>query len=241
MPARYVADYAGVINDIEENSLNGVLQELEQKSGAQYIVLTVQSTEGVPIEQYAIELAEGWKLGQKGKDNGLLFVLAEKDKRYRFEVGYGLEGFVTDQYCGRVGREVLVPLLRQGKTSQAIYQANLEVVRKIAKEAGVTLTGMPKVTPAPVASQRRVRPCCSYLPLLLFMMLIFGGRGRGMGLWMLLPFMMGGFGGTGGYGGGGGGRGGGEVGGGVRGVGGGGGGGVGGGGGGREAGEKGLA
>ncbi|MHC4074918.1 MAG: TPM domain-containing protein [Planctomycetota bacterium] len=201
MPTRYVADYAGVINDIEENSLNGVLQELEQRTGAQYIVLTVRSTKGVPIEQYAIELAEGWKLGQKGKDNGLLFVLAEKDKRYRFEVGYGLEGFVTDQYCGRVGRDVLVPLLRGGKTSQAIYQANLEVVRKIAKEAGVTLTGMPKAVPGPIVPQRRARLCCSYLPLLLFMMMIFGGRGRGRGLWMLLPFMMmGGFGGTGGYG-----------------------------------------
>jgi hypothetical protein len=157
MPTRYVADYAGVINDIEENSLNGVLQELEQRTGAQYIVLTVRSTKGVPIEQYAIELAEGWKLGQKGKDNGLLFVLAEKDKRYRFEVGYGLEGFVTDQYCGRVGRDVLVPLLRGGKTSQAIYQANLEVVRKIAKEAGVTLTGMPKAVPGPIVPQRRAR------------------------------------------------------------------------------------
>jgi uncharacterized protein len=199
MPARYVADYAGVINDIEENSLNGVLQELEQTTSAQYIVLTIQSTKGMPIEQYAIELAEGWKLGQKGKDNGLLFVLAAKDRRYRFEVGYGLEGFVTDQYCGRVGRDVLVPLLRQGKTSQAIYQANLEVVRKIAKEAGVTLTGMPKIAPGRAVPQRRARPCCSYLPLLLFLMLIFGGRGRG--LWMLLPFMMmGGFGGTGGYG-----------------------------------------
>jgi uncharacterized protein len=147
--------------------------------------LTVQTTGGTPIEQFAIELAEKWKLGQKGKDNGMLFVIAVADRRYRFEVGYGLEGFITDQYCGRVGREVLAPLIKQGNYSKGIHQANLEVVRKIATEAGVTLTGMPKLRPAPVARPvRRGLPCCSILPVLIFMLLLFGGLGRGMGWWI---------------------------------------------------------
>ncbi|MHC4617490.1 MAG: TPM domain-containing protein [Planctomycetota bacterium] len=201
MPRHYVEDYANVINDSDERSLNGVLQELEQKTGAQYIVLTVQTTGGIPIEQFAIELAEKWKLGQKGKDNGMLFVIAVADRRYRFEVGYGLEGFITDQYCGRVGREVLAPLLKQGDYSRGIHQANLEVVRKIATEAGVTLSGMPKLRPAPVARPvRRGLPCCTILPVLIFMLLLFGGLGRGMGWWFFLPFMFSGFGGYGGYG-----------------------------------------
>ena len=200
MPRHYVEDYAGVISDSDERSLNGILQELEQKTGAQYIVLTVQTTGGMPIEQFAIELAEKWKLGQKGKDNGMLFVLARNDRKWRFEVGYGLEGYVTDQYCGRIGRDVLVPYLRKGDYSQGIYQANLQIIQTIAKEAGVSLSGMPRIDPAPVSSPSRGLPCCGALPILFFLFLIFGGLGRGMGWWFLLPFIMGGFGGHGGYG-----------------------------------------
>jgi uncharacterized protein len=200
VPSHYVEDYANVINPSDEKSLNGLLQELEQKTGAQYIILTVQTTNGVPIEQYAFELAEKWKLGQKGKDNGMLFVLAQNDRKWRFEVGYGLEGFITDQYCGRVGRNVLVPYIKQGNTNRGIYESNLQIVQRIATEYGVTLSGMPKLTPVPniPRTRRRALPCCSLLPLLFFMFLIFGGRG--MGLWFFLPFMLGGFGGHGGYG-----------------------------------------
>jgi uncharacterized protein len=199
-PRNYVEDHANVINDSDEHSLNGILQELEQKTGTQYIVLTELSTGGLPIEQFAIELAEKWKLGVKGKDNGMLFVLAKNDRRWRFEVGYGLEGFITDQYCSRIGRDVLVPYLRKGDYSRGIYEANMRIVQRIASEAGVNLTGMPKVTPVPVRDRRRGLPCCSALPIIIFMLLIFGGAGRGMGWWFFLPFMMGGFGGHGGYG-----------------------------------------
>ena len=200
MPRHYVEDYANVINSADERSLNGILQELEQKTGAQYIILTVQTTGGLPIEQFSIELAEKWKLGQKGKDNGMLFTLAVKDRRYRFEVGYGLEGFITDQFCGRVGREVLVPYLKKENYSQGIYQANLRVIEKIASAAGVTLTGMPKMAPLPVKPRRRGLPCCGALLPLLFFLILFGGLGRRMGWWFFLPFMFGGFGGHGGYG-----------------------------------------
>ena len=201
-PRHYVEDYANVINSSNEQSLNGILQELEQKTGTQYIILTVETTAPLPIEQFAIELAEKWKLGQKGKDNGLLFVLAKNDRRWRFEVGYGLEGFVTDAYCSRVGREVLEPYLKRGDYSQGIHQANLQIAQKIAAQSGVTLTGMPKLRPIPAQQKPRRRglPCCSILPLLFIFLILFGGLGRGMGWWFFLPFMLGGFGGYGGYG-----------------------------------------
>ena len=200
MPRHYVEDYADLVNPADEQSLNGILQELEQKTGAQYIVLTVLTTAGLPIEQFAIELAEKWKVGQKGKDNGMLFVLAKNDRTWRFEVGYGLEGFVTDQYCGRVGREVLVPHLRRGDYSQGIYQANVQIAQRIASESGVTLGDTARIQPVPVRDSRRGLPCCAALPTLLLLLLVFGGFGRGMGWWFLLPFMFGGFGGQGGYG-----------------------------------------
>ena len=201
MPRNHVEDYANVINASDERSLNGVLQELKQKTGAQYIVLTVLSTGGLPIEQFSIELVEKWKLGQKGKDNGMLFVFTAKERQARFEVGYGLEGFITDQYTNRVGRNVLVKYIKQGNTSRGIYETNLQIIQRIAAEYGVSLTGMPKITPVPPVRRRtRGLPCCGALPMLLFMFLLFSGRGRGMGMWFFLPFMMGGFGGHGGYG-----------------------------------------
>jgi uncharacterized protein len=200
LPQHYVEDYANVINPSDEHSLNGILQELNQKTGTQYIVLTVPSTGGLPIEQYSIELAEKWKLGRKGKDNGMLFVFAQKERQARFEVGYGLEGYITDQYTNRVGRNVLVPNIKQGNTSRGIYETNLQIAQRIATEYGVTLSGMPDIKPVPARDGRRSLPCCSVLPMLFFMLLIFSGLGRGMGWWFFLPFMLGGFGGQGGYG-----------------------------------------
>lgn len=200
MPRNYVEDYAGVIDPADEQSLNAILKELEQKTGAQYIVLTVQSTQGEPIEQFAIELAQGWGLGQKGKDNGLLFVLAAQDRKYRFEVGYGLEEFITDQYCGRVGRNTLVPYLKQNQYSAGIYRANVEVAGKIAEHYGVTLTGVKVISPsAPERSNKNDLPACFLLPIFLMILFIFIAAGRGFGLWwFLLPMLFGGR--RGGYG-----------------------------------------
>jgi uncharacterized protein len=204
MPRHYVEDYANVINDSDEHSLNGILQELEQKTGAQYIILTVKTTEGVPIQQFSIGLTDKWKLGQKGKDNGMLFVLAAADRKYWFNTGYGLEGFITDQYCGQVGREVLVPYLKKGDYGKGIYQANLQIVQRIAKQSGVVLTGMPKLKSVPSGLRRRGLPCGA-LPILFLMFMLFSGRGRGMGMFLFLPLMLGGVGGygrSGSYGGG---------------------------------------
>jgi len=202
-PQEYVDDLANVITPEHKHALNGILQELEQKTGAQYIILTVQTTGGIPIEEFSIELAHNrWKLGQKDKDNGLLFTLAVKDREYRFEVGYGLEGVITDRFAGQVGRDVLVPYLKKGQYSQGLYEANLRIVQRIAQEAGVQLTGMPNLPARPTASnnpvhgQRLVGPCCGFLILLFLFMMLFGGlgggrRGRGGSWWFfLLPFLL---------------------------------------------------
>ena len=203
VPRQYVADYAKVIDMQNKHILNGLLQELEQKTGAQFIVLTVQTTEGLPIEQYAIELAERWKLGQKGKDNGLLMVVAITDKKYRIEVGYGLEGFITDQYAGRLGREFLVPYFRQGQYGKGTYEVAVRLAGKIAAEAGVQLTGMPKIAPPPT-QRRRVSPCGNVLFMLLLIPMMFTRTGRMMLFFMLLSGGRGGarWGGGGGMGGG---------------------------------------
>ena len=203
-PSHYVADEANVISPSHEQSLNGLLQELEQKTSVQYIVLTVPTTAGEPIEQFAIRLAhDEWKLGRADKDNGLLFAIAITDRRYRFEVGYDLEGIIPDALAGRIGRDVLRPKLRADQASEGIYQANLQVIQRIAQAHEVQLTGMPRLRTARRTYQRSL-PCCSVLPILLIMLLFFRGGGRGGGMWLLLPLLMGGrsrhYGGFGGFG-----------------------------------------
>jgi len=207
-PQFYVEDRAQVVNAEHEQALNGILQELEQKTGVQYIILTLDSTGGLPLEQFSIELLDRWQLGQKGQDNGLLFTLAVRDRAYRFEVGYGLEGIVPDQYAGQVGREVRTPHLQRGDYSRGIYDANLAVVRRIADNYEVTLTGMPARS-RPLAEYGPLTgggagagvccPCCGFLLILLLVMMLFGGRGRrgGRSWWWLLflPLLFRGFGG----------------------------------------------
>ena len=211
MSQTYVDDLAHVVGAEHTHALNGILQELEQKTGVQYIILTVDSTGGLPIEQFSIELLDKWKLGQKGKDNGLLFTTALKDRTYRFETGYGLEGVITDQFAGQVGREVLVPYFKKGQYSQGIYEANLPVIRRIADYYKVTLTGMPALSrqvagPGPAYGGRSPGPCCGcpccgFLLFLFLIMLLFGGMRRGrLWPWLLLPFLFRGFSGRGGHG-----------------------------------------
>jgi len=222
MPSTYVVDNAGVISADGSRVLLGMLQELEQKTGAQMIVLTVPSTGGVPIEQFALEKAEAWKLGQKGKDNGLLMVIAVKDRKYRTEVGYGLESILPDSLTGSIQRAYLVPQFRKGDYTRGIVDTAAVYATTIAKAQGVQLTGVPRVEPVQAQgrhsggipfgliffillfllfSSSRSRSG-SFLQGLLLGSLLGGGRGyRGGGGFG--SFGGGGFGGFGGGGGGG--------------------------------------
>jgi uncharacterized protein len=145
-PQKYVVDLAGIINDAVENRLNGYLQELEQKTTAQMIVLTIPELGGESIDDLSISIAnDKWKLGQKGKDNGVLFLVALKDRKYRIEVGYGLEGVLPDSLVGSLGRKLLVPYFRKGDYSDGIYATTLAVANIIANHYGVKITGMPSI------------------------------------------------------------------------------------------------
>ena len=144
-PVAYVMDLAGVISAETRARLNAYLKELEQKTGAQMVILTVDSLDGASIDDFSIQMAhDRWKLGQKGKDNGLLLVVAIKDKKYRIEVGYGLEGTLPDSLVGSIGRQYLVPYFRKGDYGAGIFNASLEMVKTIAAAQGVEITGMPK-------------------------------------------------------------------------------------------------
>ena len=145
-PLQYVVDLAGLVDDATENRLNRYLQELELKTTAQMVVLTITSLDGESIEDFSLKIAhDKWKLGQRGKDNGVLFLISVKDRKYRIEVGYGLEGVLPDSLAGSLGRQVLAPYFKKGNYSEGVFATALVMANKIAEDAGVTITGMPTV------------------------------------------------------------------------------------------------
>lgn len=180
-PKTYVEDLAGIIDDKTERKLLGYLQELEQKTTAQFIVLTVPTTSGKPIERYAIDIAQAWGLGQKGKDNGILFVVAVRDRKYRFEVGYGLEGPLPDSFCGTVGRTHLVPNFKRGDYSKGVLDATAAILNKLEQHYNVELSGVPTVKMPrrgmARTGRRTVTPfgACAGAPLILVIALIVIG------------------------------------------------------------------
>ena len=114
-PKTFVADRAGIIDSAAEQRLIGLLQELEQKTGARIVVLTVNSTDGLDIHQFAFERADQWKFGRNRASASVLVVVASKDRKYRIEVGYDWEGILPDGYVGQVGRDYFVPNFQAGR------------------------------------------------------------------------------------------------------------------------------
>ncbi len=94
--------------------LDQFLQNFEKTDSTQIVVLTVPSLEGEPLEDYSIQVAQAWGIGQKGKDNGALLLIAKKEHKIRIEVGYGLEGRLTDLISGRIVDNVIEPRFKAG-------------------------------------------------------------------------------------------------------------------------------
>ncbi|MDA8155139.1 MAG: TPM domain-containing protein [Actinomycetota bacterium] len=199
-PSDYVMDLAGIIDANTASRIDALLKELEEKTGAQVVVLTVPSLNGQDIEQFSVDTGQKWGLGQKGKDNGFLFVVAPNERKYWFSTGYGLEGTLPDSYLGTLGRQVLVPAFKAGQYSQGIEQAVGVVAQRIASRKGITLTGVPQ-------PQQMERQRASFVPLIfggLFFLLIIISAFRGGLPLILYPLLFGGggWGGGGGFGGG---------------------------------------
>jgi len=140
-PSQYVVDLAGVIDANSQARLNTMLRDLEARTTSQVVVLTLNSLEGEPIEDFSHQTAVKWGIGQKGKDNGVLLTVAVKDHKYRIEVGYGLEGYLPDSLVGSIGRQYLVPSFRQGDFAGGITATVTEITNIIAGGKGVGQTG----------------------------------------------------------------------------------------------------
>ncbi|HMJ10908.1 MAG TPA: TPM domain-containing protein, partial [Polyangiaceae bacterium] len=108
-----VVDRAEVLEPEAEQRISALLEAHEKASGQQFAVLTVPSLEGDALEDFSIRVVESWKLGKKAKDDGLLLLVVAKDRKVRIDVGYGLEGDITDAVSARVIREVITPAFRR--------------------------------------------------------------------------------------------------------------------------------
>lgn len=137
-PTGYVNDFSDVLSPQTRAQLEALCTEVDQQAHAQIAVVTVHTTGDDSIDDFAVRLEEKWKVGAKGTDRGLLLLLATDDHKYRFEVGYGLEGILPDGEVGTIGRD-MVPYLRQGNYDAAVTLGVENVSRVIAKDAGVTL------------------------------------------------------------------------------------------------------
>ncbi len=110
----HVNDYANMISAETRSQIEEELKALEQSDSTQIFVLTVPSLEGDPIEEFAIKVFDVWKPGQKNRDNGILLIVAQKERKLRIEVGRGLEGRLTDLAAGRIIDNVMKPKFKDG-------------------------------------------------------------------------------------------------------------------------------
>jgi uncharacterized protein len=115
-----VVDQAGILNSAEESRLTTKLKDLEDKTSIQLVVVTLSSLRGSPIEEWGLTLGRSWGIGQKGKDNGVLLIVAPNDRELRIEVGYGLEGTLPDATADAIIRNVIVPRFKNGNMAGGI-------------------------------------------------------------------------------------------------------------------------
>ena len=210
-PRGYVNDFAGVLSETARDQIAAVCKEVDQKAHAQIAVVTVRSLDDVPVEDFANKLYELWGVGYKGENRGVLILLSVNDRKYRVEVGYGLEPVLPDGKVGGFGREML-PSLRQGDYSAALLHLTASVARVIATDRGVALGDLPREE----GLERHSQPVPHHAGLIILALLAFGvllpilavaggrrRRGWGAGPWIGMGGFGGGWGG-GSFGGGGG-------------------------------------
>ena len=129
-PQGYVSDWAGVFSAEQKSDLESRIAALKQTNGAELAVVALKSMKGGEIEDFASKLFAQWGIGEKGKDNGALLLVAIEDRKMRIEPGYGLEGALNDAKCGRILDEYVVPRFKEGNYAQGLIDG-ADVLLKI--------------------------------------------------------------------------------------------------------------
>ncbi len=156
-----VNDFAQIIDSGSKAELDKRIRALKETTGDVIIVATVSTFQPYgTIEEYAVKMFEngGRGIGDKGKDNGLLLVVAKDDRKVRIEVGYDLEQFITDGYAGQTIREAIAPAFREEQYGAGLLEATTRIINRVAEKRGVTIPDVP-VTRASQAKRSRSGGC----------------------------------------------------------------------------------
>ena len=185
----FVYDFAGLIDANDRQVIRTTLQQLEALTTAQVKVVTLPSLDGGEIRDFANRLFQGWGIGIKGKDNGVLLLMVQDERKIWIEAGYGLEGALPDGRVGRLLDENVIPDFKRGQFSAGLREGALAVAQIVAAEYKVSLPGgaAPSSTPPQKSPLSTIFQGLLVLFFILFairhpflaMMLLSGGRGGG--------------------------------------------------------------
>jgi uncharacterized protein len=219
----HVNDYANMMSQETRLKIENELKAFEQSDSTQIVILTIPSLEGEVLEQFSIKVAEAWKIGQKGKDNGAILLVSLQDRKTRIEVGRGLEGKLTDLMAGRIVNSVINPRFKGNDFDGGFIAATQALIDATRGEFKVDETQAParktRSTPLPVLfifgaiallTLGRISRVLGgaaggigfsliglFMGFPLIAIILIGVLGLGMGI--LLPLLLGGFGGGGGF------------------------------------------
>jgi len=176
-PKGFVNDYAGVLSESTKEQLETLLTILEKKTTAEVVVVTVKTTSPLTIGQYAVELFQRWGIGKKGADNGALLLVATEDRRVRIEVGYGLEGNITDAHSKIIIEDLMIPNFKKGDFDLGIATGVIMIAKIIVAKYGVDLDLKKEAAKLhiPTKSRPKRSPLAGLLTFIFFV-LIFGLR-----------------------------------------------------------------
>ncbi len=146
-PVGHVNDFANVIPAATERKIAAICLEVKQKTGAEIAILTVETIGDQQYTDYTIRLMEdeNWQLGEQGKDNGVLIFQTVQERKFRIEVGYGLEGIIPDGLAGEIRDRYVFPFFRKGDYGNGLLAGTQAIAGIIARDAGVEITGAVRI------------------------------------------------------------------------------------------------
>jgi uncharacterized protein len=139
-----VVDEAGILSDATKAQLTASLAAEEKKSGTQIVVVTIKSLQGTPIETFGYQLGRHWGIGQKGKNNGALFIVAPADHRMRIEVGYGLEEKLTDLQSAVIIHDIVTPQFKAGHFDQGVADGTNAILKVVGGGSVMDMPAPPR-------------------------------------------------------------------------------------------------
>lgn len=140
----YVNDYARILSSSTKGKIESYLSAVEKSHGAQIALLSIPSLEGESLEAYSLRVVDKWKLGTEKEDNGVLLLIATSEKKIRIEVGYGLEGVITDAMSGYIIRNAIVPSFKRGNFEEGISRGLQAIGGLVAGEVSISQSQIKK-------------------------------------------------------------------------------------------------